>query len=133
MIRSGLLLCVVLVSGVATSSVAGVSPPSTRQDTRLQGHVDWVVQSLTRMQTIKAGMTRADLVKVFTVESGGIQTGRVFVFRDCPYFKVSIEWEPTGRVPTGTTLAEREAFINGMPTDVIKTISRPYIQGMIIN
>jgi hypothetical protein len=79
------------------------------------------------MRTIKAGMTRADLSKLFDTD-GGLQTGQVFIFRDCPYFKVSVEWEPSGRVPTGTSLDARRALIEGQPGDVIKTISRPYLE-----
>jgi hypothetical protein len=46
------------------------------------------------METIKPGMTREELLKVFATE-GGLSTGlnRTFVSRDCPYFKVDVEFE----------------------------------------
>jgi len=50
------------------------------------------------MQTIKPGMTRKALLAVFTTE-GGLYTDlqRTFVSRDCPYFKVDVEFRPVGR------------------------------------
>jgi hypothetical protein len=43
-------------------------------------------------------MTRKDLLRVFTTESG-ISTAlrRTFVDRDCPYFKVDVEFTAVGR------------------------------------
>lgn len=43
-------------------------------------------------------MTRADLLKVFTTE-GGISTGlhRTYVSRDCPFFKVDVDFRAVGR------------------------------------
>jgi hypothetical protein len=63
-----------------------------------RSHVDWVEQVLKRMQTIKLGATRQTLLTVFTTE-GGLSTGlqRTFVSRDCPYFKVNVEFQPVGR------------------------------------
>jgi hypothetical protein len=63
-----------------------------------RSHVDWVEQVLKRMQTIKLGATRQTLLTVFTIE-GGLSTGlqRTFVSRDCPYFKVNVEFQPVGR------------------------------------
>ena len=71
--------------------------------------VMWVAQALTRMLTIKPGMTRDDLLKVFTTE-GGLSTPfeQTYVSRDCPYFKVDVEF--------------RE-----FRPDIILKISRPYL------
>src|SRR5262245_58530371 len=67
------------------------------QEQRSQSHIAWVSEAL-RMQTIKLGMTRTDLLNVFTTE-GGLSNGlhRTFVSRDCPYFKVDVEFEAVGR------------------------------------
>jgi hypothetical protein len=89
------------------------------------GHVDWVVQVLTRMDGIKLGMTRADLLKVFTTE-GGLSTGlqRTFVSQDCPYFKVDVKFRAVGRPNRDqdgrVTLAEDRR-------DEIVSISKPYL------
>jgi hypothetical protein len=83
------------------------------------------------MGTIKAGMMRADLVKVFTTE-GGLSTGlsRTYVYRRCPYFKVDVEFEPVGRPARDkagrVTLVESEK-------DVIKKISSPYLALIVVD
>jgi hypothetical protein len=45
------------------------------------------------METIKTGMTRSTLLTVFTTE-GGLSTvsHRTYVSRECPYFKVDVEF-----------------------------------------
>jgi hypothetical protein len=94
------LLLVSVLSGVAVGGA--ISVRATQQASPMQtidkAHTAWVAESLKRMQTIKPGMTRADLLKVFTTE-GGLSTGlqRTFVSQDCPYFKVDVEFEVVGR------------------------------------
>ena len=68
--------------------------------------------------TIKPGMTRADLEKVLTTE-GGLSTRkhRTYVARDCPYFKVSVQFEPVG----SPGFAED-------PMDRIVSVSKPFAQ-----
>jgi hypothetical protein len=89
-------------------------------------HAAWVADELIRMQTIEPGMTRAELLEVFTTE-GGISTGlrRRFVSKNCPYFKVDVEFRPVGRPARDAdgrvTLVEDER-------DIIVTISQPYLQ-----
>ena len=86
-----------------------------------QQHEAWVLTSLERMETVKSGMTRADLLKVFRTEGGVYSlnfSGR-YVFRDCQYFKVDVEFKSAGR--------------NISDADIIKTISQPYIQRIIID
>ena len=50
------------------------------------------------MEAVKPGMTRDNLLKVFTTE-GGLSTGlrRRFVSRDCAYFKSDVEFVAEGR------------------------------------
>ena len=97
----------------------------------LQSHTAWVAETLKRMQEVKPGMTRNDLLKVFTTE-GGLSTGlgRTYVSRDCPYFKVEVEFNAVGRPnynPDGrVTLAE-----DGR--DIIVKISRPYLALMTVD
>jgi hypothetical protein len=78
------------------------------------------------MQTIKPGMTRNDLLKVFTIE-GGLSTGlqRTFVSRDCLYFKVDVEFEAVGR-PSRDQDGRVTLMEDGR--DVIVKISRPYLE-----
>jgi hypothetical protein len=78
---------------------------------------------LTECQKIKPGMTRSDLLKVFTTE-GGISTAthRTFVYRGCPYIKVDVDFTFSG--PKQKMVAER-------PTDTISKISKPYLDWSI--
>lgn len=86
--------------------------PARSQDS---GHVQWVEKSLSIMQTIKVGMTRMDLEKVFE-EDGGISTRgqQTYVYRGCPYFKVDVRFEPDPEKP------EKE-------NDKIIRMTRPYL------
>ena len=84
-----------------------------------------------RMQTVKSGMTRTDLLKVFTTE-GGLSTPlhRTFVSRDCPYFKVDVDFEAVGRPsrdPNG-----RVTILEGSKDKIVK-ISKPYLQFRIMD
>ncbi len=72
---------------------------------------------------MRPGMTKADLLKVFT-EDGGLQRiqRRRFVLRSCHLIKVEIDFD----VPEGTPLS-------AIPPDNelrIKSISRPYLEPM---
>jgi hypothetical protein len=74
----------VLIAAFTSTSRLGVRPQDqalTRGD-----HIAWVADSLKKMQTIKPGMTRQDLLAVFTTE-GGLSTReqRTYVSRDCQY------------------------------------------------
>lgn len=105
--------------------------PSSGQDQPSHDHVAWVAEVLKRMQTILPGMTREALCRVFTTE-GGLYTGlqRTFISRDCPYFKVDVEFQAVGRPSQdengGVTLAEAGK-------DLILKISQPYLQFSIMD
>jgi hypothetical protein len=88
-----LIACVVIGVAHTFQAVAQTGKGQFAPD-----HVVWVEQSLRRMQTIMPGMTRETLLTVFTTE-GGLSTGlqRTFVSRDCPYFKVDVEFRAVGR------------------------------------
>jgi hypothetical protein len=76
-------------------------------------------------------MTRDALYQVFTTE-GGLSTGlqRTFVSRDCPYFKVDVEFKAVGRPDRDgdgrVTLVE-----DGR--DLILKISRAYLELSIMD
>ena len=73
------------------------------------------------MQTVKVGMTRSELMSVFTTE-GGISTTsqRTYVLRQCPYVKVDVKFAAANR--------EQE-----LPTDRIVEISRPYLAWSVMD
>jgi hypothetical protein len=78
---------------------------------------------LAECQKIKPGMTRAELLNVFTVEGGlSTATHRTFVYRGCPYIKVDVDFTLSG--PEQNVLEER-------PTDTINKVSKPYLEWSI--
>jgi hypothetical protein len=126
----------ILLAVLSGAAVGGaISVRDMYQQSRMQAfekdHTAWVAESLKRMQTIKPGMTRTDLLKIFTTE-GGLSTGlqRTFVSQDCPYFKVDVEFEAVGRpnrdVNGRVTLEEGSK-------DIIVKISRPYLEFSIMD
>jgi len=78
-------------------------------------HTSWIMGVLNATHTIKVGMPRSDLMKVFTTEGGlSTRSQRTYVYRQCPYIKVDVKFAASSRNE------ER-------PTDKITEISRPYL------
>jgi len=91
-----------------------------------QEHKAWLKQVMVKMETIKPGMTRWDVLKVFRTEEGvapiftigGVPSTspgfrETFVSQDCPYFKIDIEFAGHDNIPN---------------RDVIVKVSKPYVQ-----
>jgi len=76
-----------------------------------------IANVLKQCQAIKPGMTRAELSKVFSTE-GGLSTvsHRTYVYRDCPYIKVDVDYGPS---------APRQDVEK--PADIVTKISKPYL------
>jgi hypothetical protein len=120
-----------LAGGAIGSGRASFAILSNGNDKADQNHVAWVVEVLNEMGTIIPGMTRDALYQVFTTE-GGLSTGlrRTFVSRDCPYFKVDVEFQAVGR-------PDRDGDGRVTPVedgkDLILKISRPYLELSIMD
>ena len=84
-----------------------------------QEHTKWIASVMDSIHTIKPGMMRQDLMKLFTTE-GGISTRshRTYIYRQCAYIKVTIEFQPVDKPRDATE----------MPTDKIVSISNPFLQ-----
>ena len=108
---------------LAILSVESLQIGRSRDD---DDHVKWVMNSLKEMETIKVGMTRADLLKVFS-EEGGLSTRkwRQYVYQKCPYFKVKVEFEPVGE-PEGPNSMESSK-------DRVVKISQPFLDWLVID
>jgi hypothetical protein len=108
-----------------TSCRSAPRPSQTTQAQSASDHLAWVTGALTRMQAVKPGMTRHDLLAIFTTE-GGLSTRlqRTFVSRDCPYFKVDVEFEAVGRAARA-----QDGRITAIDDDrdIIMKISKPYL------
>ena len=126
------LRVIVLLAGASICGANALQAgPQTDRAKSSQDHVAWVTQALMRMQTIKPGMTREALLTVFTTE-GGISTGlqRTFVHRECPYFKVDVEFQAVGRPNRDAN--GRVTLVEGSQ-DIILKISRPYLQFSVLD
>jgi len=117
--------------GVLFALVVSVSALSLKHSQQAQQPTEWIAKSLKEMEKIKPGMTRADLLKVFTTE-GGLSTGlnRTYVYRECPYIKVDVEFEPVGRPARD---AEGRVTLVEADQDVIKKVSKPYLEWGILD
>ena len=88
-------------------------------------HTAWITSVLTWIQDVKPGMTRKDLLKVFTTEGGlSNRSRRTYVLKQCPYIKVDVEFA------AATNEQDRLAV---MPEDKIATISRAYLDFSIMD
>ncbi len=115
-----------LAAGLA-SAVPVIEGSTTREQERTScDHEAWVSEVLQRMETIRPGMTRKQLLTVFKTE-GGLSTPlrRLFVSRDCPYFKVDVEFRAVGRPERDED--GRVTMIEG-DDDIIRKMSRPFLQ-----
>jgi hypothetical protein len=65
------LLVLVLISIASISATSSVRVAySEKQEPCSQNHEAWVVYALEKMETIKPGMTREELLRVFATEGG---------------------------------------------------------------
>ena len=86
-------------------------------------HVAWVADALRRMQTIKPGMTRGELLAVFRPQSGiSSRQNRSYQYPGCPYFHVDVVFQAMGSATTGESIE-----------DVITKISPPYLGWSTVN
>jgi hypothetical protein len=117
-----LLLSVIIIGGSASFRPTQSANP----EPCAQNHEAWLKQVSEKMEAIKPGMTRWDLLKFLRAEGtprprfltmgGPPQVLREsFVSQDCPYLKIDVEFESgwLGRVPH---------------QDVIVKVSKPYLQ-----
>ncbi len=119
-----------LLGGVALGHISLPHAFAQDSDRTSQAHIAWVGAVLDRMDTIKPGMTREQLLTVFTTE-GGLSTlvQRTYVSSDCPFFKVNVTFRPFN--PTYDHEGRLSAFEDGR--DTILTISQPYLAYSIMD
>lgn len=125
-----LLTVVVLVWQVGTAQSKQNTIGKQVLSCNAQEHYNWAIQSLTEMRTVHAGMTRADVLKVFRTEGGlsNVQQ-RTYVYRKFCLFKVDVTFSPIH--PTYDEDGRLTCSEN--PNDIVKSISRPFLEGEITN
>ncbi|HEY1208011.1 MAG TPA: hypothetical protein VGE85_01460 [Terracidiphilus sp.] len=83
----------------------------------------WIGKVLREIDTVRPGMTRKDLLKVFAEEGGlSTRTQRTYVYKDCPFIKVDAVFRAVGAV---------ETWESG--EDQLISISRPYLAYSIMD
>ena len=112
--------CVILVQMLSSQP---------RQEFRIsdfdEEHTQWIASALRSIQAVKVGMTRSELMTIFTTEGGlefrrATTSRRTYVYRLCRYIKVDV------------TLAISNPDQDS-PTDKIKEISKPYLEWTIVD
>jgi hypothetical protein len=82
-------------------------------------HTQWVLSVLRWTLDVKPGMTRDDLLKVFTTEGGiSTRTQRTYVLKGCGAIHVDVTFSPA---------SNEQDHLTEMPGDRIVTISKPYL------
>ena len=118
-----------IAATVATTSWRASA--TTARDSAEAAHIQWVARVLEKMESIKPGMTRADLLDVFTTEGGlSTRTQQTYVSQDCPYFKVDVTFLTRGT--TGKDVQGRETM-PGDGRDQIVSMSQPYLQFSVMD
>ena len=114
---------VVIASAILlTLSIVNICLVSVQPQEKAAGCSEWVARNLAAIQTIKVGMTRRDLLKLFTVEGGFYnRNSRTYVLRECPYIKVDVGFEPVGK-------SQREGL-----EDKITRMSKPYLAQSVLD
>ena len=92
------------------------SLPQTDSD-----YTEWIAGVIKATQSIKVGMTRSELLKVFTTEGGlSWSSQRTYVYRQCPYIKVDVKFAVSSNTEE-------------LPKDKILEISRPYLAWSVMD
>ena len=113
---SGLVLLLIFCFGSIGRLGSQQSLPQSDSD-----HTEWIAGVLKVAQGIKVGMTRSDLLKVFTTEGGlSWSSQRTYVYRQCPYIKVDVKFAASSNVEE-------------LPKDKIVEISRPYLAWSVMD
>ena len=88
-----------------------------------QKHEAWLGDRLSEAESIKVGMTKAELLKVFTLDGGlmGFTTQR-FVLRSCQLIKVDVKFD-FGIAPKGAP-----PILTSDNRIKITDISKPYLE-----
>ncbi|MCI0377767.1 MAG: hypothetical protein L0215_09185 [Gemmataceae bacterium] len=117
------LLCLAVagVLGISASMGQGEGEPKKKKPAEAESpHTEWLAKSLREMQTIRPGMTRAELLKVFQ-EQGGLstRTQRTYAYRGSPYIHVDVTFEAVGAPQDKLTESAH---------DKITKITKPYLE-----
>ena len=120
------LTCTLLVLLITALAVAPAQQTAMGAGSRGlvdQEHTKWIDQVMRSMASVKPGMTRKDLFRVFSEEGGlSTRTRKRYVYKHCPYIKVDVEFSPVD------DLAEGQDAMTENSEDRIVKISQPFLE-----
>lgn len=89
-----------------------------------QQRTQWIGKLLRQISKIKPGMSRRDLLEVFTVEGGiSTRTQRTYVLKECHYIKITVHFKTIGESST----------LDESPGDIVESISQPFLAGSVVD
>jgi|SRR5271155_849850 len=117
--------CLALVPACANALLAQQGHPVPATPCSPEALTKSIESVIDAVDAIKPGMTRGDLLTIFTDE-GGIFTRahRTYVYRPCVYIKVDVDFAP---------VTNPDAWLTEMSGDKILKISKPYLQYRIMD
>jgi len=90
-----------------------------------QERMQWIGKVLRQIGQIRPGMKRKDLLTVFTTEGGlSTRTQRTYVYRDCPYIKVTVHFKAP---------EDEITELNEDLDDIIESLSQPFLAGSTVD
>ena len=110
----------ILMAGLLIVVGAHISPRA--QDSEDKAHQQWVEARYKEAKSIRTGMTRADLLKLFWL-NGGIQTTEQhYTLKSCPLIKIDVKFD-------------KYDFSNKQADDSVRIVevSRPYLEPMFLD
>ena len=115
-------LSAAILLAVVPSSAAQAKAPGQEERAR----VEWLTEKMNEANSIKPGMSKADVLKVF-MKDGGLQpySPQRFVLQRCTMIKVDVTFD----VPDGADL--RPITMDSQVK--IKSISKPYLEPMFLD
>jgi hypothetical protein len=123
-VKTGYRIVSLLLAAFAWIGVAAGQNPAKSPvvDQALTHLVDQVLKDVS---SIQPGMTRAELLHVFTTE-GGLSTRneRQYVYRRCPYIKVIVSFRRPNDADDNWDGAPEEEWTG----DIIQSMSKPFLE-----
>ena len=87
--------------------------------------MQWIGKVLREIGQVRPGMKRKDLLTVFTTEGGlSTRTQRTYVYKDCPYIKVTVHFK---------VLGDESSALDEYPDDIIESLSQPFLAGSTVD
>lgn len=108
------------VAWITAVTVAVGSVGATTQDATIDP-----AQCMAEARVVRPGMTRQDLLVMFTTEGGlSNRLRRTYVHRDCPRTKIDVRFAPA---------SDPQEMLKEDPMDVIESVSEPYEANQVMD